>query len=92
MKKMLVVCSTLCAVALPAIAGNKPAGAARNVTGAFMTVYFPDDGSSTSLSTPPPFGQMPTNLLVPDDSPTRYTGCASASSPPWNRLASNRLS
>jgi hypothetical protein len=63
----------LCAFVLTAKAGEKPAGATRTVTGAFTTVYMPDDGSSTTLSTPPPFGQMPTNLLVPDSSPTGYT-------------------
>ena len=73
MRTMLVVCSTLCAFALTAMAGDRPAGAGRAVTGAFTTVYVPDDGCSTTLSTPPPFGQMPTNLLVPDDSPTGYT-------------------
>ena len=73
MRTMLVVCSTLCAFALTAMAGDKPAGAGRAVTGAFTTVYVPDDGRSTTLSTPPPFGQTPTNLLVPDDGPTGYT-------------------
>jgi hypothetical protein len=73
MKKLLVVCSILCAFAPTAIAGDKPAGGTRTVTGAFRTVYGPDDGSSTTLSTPPPFGQRPIALLVPDDSPTGYT-------------------
>lgn len=73
MKNMLIVGLILCAFALTAIAGNKPAGAARTVTGAFRTVYTPDDGSSTTLSTPPPFGERPIALLVPDDSPTGYT-------------------
>ncbi len=73
MKKLLVVCSILCAFALTAIAGKDPAGATRTVTGAFRTVYAPDDGSSTTLSTPPPFGERPVTLFVPDDSPTGYT-------------------
>jgi hypothetical protein len=73
MKKMIAVCSMLCAFALAARAGNKPAGNTRTVTGAFTTVYTPDDGSSTKLSTPPPFRQRATALLVPDDSQTGYT-------------------
>ena len=73
MKKLLMVCSILCVFALTAIAGNKPAGGTRTVTGAFRTVYVPDDGSSTTLSTPPPFRERPIALLVPDDSPTGYT-------------------
>jgi hypothetical protein len=73
MSKMLLVCSILCAVALTATAGNKPVGAARTVSGTFRTVYVPDDGSSTTLSTPPPFGERAVALLVPDDSPSGYT-------------------
>ena len=73
MKKILLVCFILWAFALTAAAGNKPAGPARTVSGAFTTVYVPDDGSSTTLSTPPPFGQRAVALLVPDDSPTGYT-------------------
>jgi hypothetical protein len=73
MSKMLLVFSILCAFALTATAGNKPVGAARTVSGAFRTVYLPDDGSSTTLSTPPPFGERPVALLVPDDSPSGYT-------------------
>jgi len=73
MKKMIAVCWMLCAFALVVHAGNRPAGNSRIVTGAFTTVYMPDDGSSTTLSTPPPFRQTVTALLVPDDSQTGYT-------------------
>ncbi len=72
-KTMVAVCPILCAFALSAHAGDKPAVGTRTVTGAFTTVYRPDDGTSTTLSTPPPYGQRVTALLVPDDSPTGYT-------------------
>ena len=73
MKKMIAVCSMLCAFAVAARAGNRPAGNTRTVSGAFTTVFMPDDGSSTTLSTPPPFRQTAAALLVPDDSETGYT-------------------
>jgi hypothetical protein len=49
MKKLLLVCSTFGAFALTAIAGTQPAGGKRTVTGAFRTVYVPDDGKGYSL-------------------------------------------
>src|SRR5262252_1449646 len=73
MKKMIAVYCMLCAFALAARAGNRPAGNTRTVTGAFTTVYMPDDGSSTTLSTPPPFGETAAAFLVPDQSQTGYT-------------------
>ena len=73
MKKMIALSWMLCAVALAARAGNRSAGNTRTVTGAFTTVYRPDDGSSTTLSTPPPFRQTAAALLVPDQSQTGYT-------------------
>lgn len=70
MRKTSVLCLTVCALAL---AGEGRAGETRTVTGAFTTVFVPDDGSSTTLSTPPPPGQRAVNLLAPDDGQTGYT-------------------
>ncbi|HME89829.1 MAG TPA: hypothetical protein VKE49_00285 [Myxococcaceae bacterium] len=44
----------------------------RTINGAFTTVFHPDDGTTSTLSTPPPFRQTVPALLVPDDSPSGY--------------------
>lgn len=48
-------------------------GPSRTVAGAFTTIYRPDDGTSTTLSTPPPFQHRVRALLVPDASATCYS-------------------
>lgn len=71
--KMAALCSCVGAFALAAHAGGRVASKTRTVTGAFTTVFRPDDGTTTTLSTPPPFHQSVPALLVPDDSPSGYT-------------------
>jgi hypothetical protein len=59
--------------ALLTISGSADGGETRTVTGAFTTTFRLDDGSETTLSTPPPFHQTGAAILVLDDSPTGYT-------------------
>jgi hypothetical protein len=45
----------------------------RTVSGAFKTTYTPDDGSRTTVSSPPPDEQTATAILVPDGTAAGYT-------------------
>lgn len=45
----------------------------RTVSGTFKTIYWPDDGSRSIASSPPPDGQMATAILLPDGTDAGYT-------------------
>jgi len=45
----------------------------RTVSGTFQTTYWPDDGSKTTVSSPPPEGYTAKAILVPETSAAGYT-------------------
>ncbi len=63
---------TSCGTGLVCVAGQC-GPALRTVSGTFQTTYWPDDGTKTTLSTPPPDGRTAKAILVPDASATGYT-------------------
>src|SRR5260370_42336552 len=45
----------------------------RTVSGTFETTYWPDDGSKTTVSSPPPEGYTAKAILVPEATDAGYT-------------------
>jgi hypothetical protein len=63
---------TSCGTGLVCVAGQC-GPAIRTVSGTFQTTYWPDAGTKTTLSSPPPYGKTAKAILVPDASVGGYT-------------------
>src|SRR6267142_361780 len=61
------------AVLVAAACSSGGPGSPRTVSGTFKTTYTPDDGSRTTVSSPPPDEQTATAILVPDGTAAGYT-------------------